>query len=396
MIDQKNTFYRNIAQTTPNPIGIEVVRGEGVYLYGPNGEEYIDFVSGICVNNVGHSAPEVVSAIQKQAEKYLHPMVYGEYIMETQVAYAHRLVELLDSKLDTVYFTNSGTEAIEGALKLSKRFTGRQKILCCQNSYHGSTHGSLSITGNEKMKKGYGPFLPQVEFIPYNNFEALAKISDDTACFILEAIQGAGGVVVPDKAYLQAVRNRCDETGTIMILDEIQTGFGRTGHLFAHQGEGIVPDILVLAKALGGGLPLGAFIASQEHMSVLQKDPMLGHITTYGGNPLCCAAGLATLEKILAEDMISSIPSKEKILLSELKHPAIKELRGRGLLYALIMDDFETVDRIKDECLRRGLLTIFFLNIDNGLRISPPLNISEEEMYKSVKRLLDSIRCVCD
>ncbi|MEM9935168.1 MAG: aspartate aminotransferase family protein [Bacteroidota bacterium] len=391
MREKLESFKQILAQTTPEPVGIAIERGKGIYLYGPNGERYIDFISGISVNNVGHSAPEVVQAIQQQAARYLHPMVYGEYILEPQLAYAEKLLSLLDNYFGSIYFTNSGTEAIEGSLKLAKKLTGRSKILSCWNSYHGSTHGSLSITGNDWMKEGYGPFLPNVQHIPFNDREAIRQIDEETACIVIEALQGAGGMVVPEKGYLEAVADRCKAVGALMILDEIQTGFGRTGSLFMHQAEGFVPDILVLAKALGAGLPIGAFITSQERMQRLQKDPILGHITTYGGNPLSCAAGLASLNKILDEDLINQIPAKEAILKERLKHPLIKTLRGKGLMYALIMEDFDQVARLNKILLKNGLLSCYFLNIKNGLRLAPPLIITEEEMHYCCEVILASL-----
>ncbi len=387
----ETAFYKHLAQTTPEATGIPIVRADGIYLYGPNGEQYMDAISGICVNNVGHNAPEVVQAIKDQSEKYLHPMVYGEYILEPQIAYATKLLEVLNGAFESVYFTNSGTEAIEGALKLAKRYTGRQEIISCWNSYHGSTHGSLSVSGNLERKQGYGPLLPMVRFIRYNAWEDVKQITEQTACVIIEALQGAGGMIVPQPGYLQAVKERCESVGALMILDEIQTGFGRTGSLFAHQFEEVVPDILVLAKALGAGIPLGAFIARKEVMQVLSHDPMLGHITTYGGNPLACAAGLALLNKVIDEELVGQIPNKEAIILNKLKHYRIRKLRGRGLMYALIMKDFEEVYQLKKAMLRRGMLSCFFLNIDNGLRITPPLTITEEEIHLMITGILKAL-----
>ncbi|MEL6192015.1 MAG: aspartate aminotransferase family protein [Bacteroidota bacterium] len=391
MREKLETFKHILAQTTPEPVGIEIERGEGINLYGPNGEKYIDFISGISVSNVGHSAPEVVKAIQEQAAKYLHPMVYGEYLLEPQIAYAEKLLILLDDYFESIYFTNSGTEAIEGSMKLAKKLTGRQKIISCWNSYHGSTHGSLSLLGNDWMKEGYGPLLPNVQQIPFNDREALNQIDGETACIVIEALQGAGGMVTPDEGYLKAVSDRCKEVGALMILDEIQTGFGRTGSLFMHQTEDFVPDILVLAKALGAGLPVGAFITSQDRIKALRENPILGHITTYGGNPLSCVAGLASLNKILNENLISQIPAKEVILKERLQHPLIKTLRGRGLMYALIMEDFDQVAKLNKILLKNGLLSCFFINIKNGLRLAPPLIITEEEMHNCCDVILASL-----
>jgi acetylornithine/succinyldiaminopimelate/putrescine aminotransferase len=377
----KAYFYQHVAQTSPESIAIEVERAEGIYLYGPEGQRWIDFISGICVSNVGHGAPEVVQAVQAQAARYLHTMVYGESIMAPQVQYARLLAEVLGPDLDHVYFGNSGAEANEGALKVAKRYTGRQRLVAFTNSYHGHTHGALSVTGSEQMKEGYGPFLPDVSFLRYNQVEDLARIDQATAAVIVEAIQGAGGVILPEAGYLQALRQRCDETGALLILDEIQTGFGRTGHLFAHQGMGIRPDILTLAKALGGGLPLGAFITRQEVMEVIQTRPVLGHINTFGGGPVACAAGLALLRKVIDEDLASQAPAKGAQIHARLaSHPLLREVRGMGLLMALIFEDARTADQVRRAALQRGLLTIGFLNINHGLRISPPLTISEAEI----------------
>jgi len=387
----KKLFYRHVAQTSEESIGLEVVKAEGIYLYGPKGEKWIDITSGICVSNVGHGAPEILQALEQQAKLYLHPMVYGEVIMAPQVQYAALLAELLGEDLDAVYFGNSGAEAIEGALKIAKKYTGRGEIISFYNSYHGSTHGAMSVTGSEKKKKGYGPFLPQVNFIRFNEPEDLHAISQQTACVIVEAIQGAGGVILPKKGFLQALKQRCKETGTLLIMDEIQTGFGRTGHMFAHQAYDCKPDILVLAKALGGGLPLGAFISSQKIMQVIQTDPILGHLTTFGGHPLSCATGMALVQKIQQDKLLERIPKLENILIHRLKHPKILELRGKGLIYALLFDDFATTEAIRKSALKKGLLSIGFLNIDHGLRICPPLTITESELHQACDILLAAI-----
>jgi acetylornithine/succinyldiaminopimelate/putrescine aminotransferase len=384
----KDNFYRHVAQTSPESIGIEVSHAQGIYLYGPEGERWIDFLSGICVSNVGHSAPEVVAAVQHQAARYLHTMVYGESIMAPQVQYAQLLAEVLGTGLEYVYFGNSGAEANEGALKVAKRYTGRQKLVAFHNSYHGHTHGALSVTGSDYMREGYGPFLPGVDFIRYNDFEDLSAIDEQTAAVIVEAIQGAGGVILPAPGFLPALRKRCDETGALLILDEIQTGLGRTGTLFAHQGMGFRPDILTLAKALGGGLPLGAFITRREVVEVIQDKPILGHINTFGGGPVACAAGHALLRKVIDEELApQAIPKGQRIRERLEGHALLREVRGLGLLMALIFADFETADRVRRAALRRGLLTIGFLNIKNGLRISPPLTITEAEIDEAGDKL---------
>lgn len=387
----RDLFFQHVAQTSGESIGIEVKKADGIYLYGPHGEKWIDITSGICVSNVGHGAPEILEAIQKQSQLYLHPMVYGEAIMAPQTLYAAELAKLLGPGLDCVYFGNGGAESIEGALKIAKKYTGKQEIISFHNAYHGSSHGALSVTGSEKKKKGYGPLLPKVSFIRFNSFKDLEQITEKTACVIVEAIQGAGGCILPKAGFLKALKNRCKEVGCLLILDEIQTGLGRTGDMFAHQDLDFKPDILVLAKALGGGLPLSAFISSREIMSVIQDNPVLGHLTTYGGHPVSCAAGLALLTKIQEEKLLDRIPYLEKILRDRLKHPEILEIRGKGLMYAVLFKDFATSEAIRKEALSRGLLTIGFLNIDNGLRISPPLTISEAELHTACDILLEAV-----
>ncbi|MEO1450135.1 MAG: aspartate aminotransferase family protein [Bacteroidota bacterium] len=387
----RQAFFKHVAQTSAVSLAMEVERAEGVYLYGPDGKRWVDFISGICVSNVGHCAPEVVSALQSQSERYLHTMVYGDSIMSPQVQYAQKLTSLLAPGLDKVYFGNSGAEAMEGALKVAKKFTGRTQIISCYNAYHGSTHGALSVGGNARKRLGYGPFLPGVSFIQFNRIGDLAKITHRTAAVCVEAIQGAGGVILPEPGYLAALRQRCTETGTLLILDEIQTGLGRTGTLWAHEQEGFVPDILLLAKALGGGLPMGAFITREEVVSVIQDNPFLGHINTFGGGPMAAAAGLATLNKILDEDLLARVPILEQILQERLQHPAITTLRGRGLMYAVLFASGEMAQRIQAIAFELGLLTIGFLHIKNGLRIAPPLTMTDAEMHEACDILLEAI-----
>src|SRR5882757_9649095 len=331
----RQLFLANNAQTTDFPLLLEFERAEGIYMYDKEGKAFIDLISGIGVSNLGHSNPYVISAIKDQLDKYMHLMVYGEYVQTPQVRFAEKLISILPSNLQSVYFTNSGAEAVEGALKLAKRFTGRQQIIACNNSYHGSTHGALSVMGNEEFKQAYRPLLPGVGFIRFNNPEDLELITDKTACVIIETIQGEAGIRVPDAAYMQALRHRCNETGTLLILDEIQAAFGRTGKLFAFEHFNIEPDILLLAKALGGGMPIGAFIPSNDIMSALKENPILGHITTFGGHPVCCAAGLAALEVLLNENLIETVEAKSALFRELLIHPAIKEFRGKGLMLAI-------------------------------------------------------------
>lgn len=367
---------------------LQIERAKGIYLYGPGAKPYIDFVSGFAVSNVGHCHPKVVQAIKDQVDRYMHLAVYGEYIQSPQVLYAAKMVSVLPDLINSVYFVNSGAEATEGALKLAKRFTGRSKIISCNHAYHGSTHGALSVMGNEYYKEAYRPLLPDVHFIEFNKIEDLHIIDENTACIIMETIQGEAGVRVPDVVYMQALRKRCDDTGTLLILDEIQTGFGRTGKLFAFEHYDIVPDILLLAKGIGGGMPIGAFCANRNVMNVLAENPILGHITTFGGHPVCCAAGLATLEAILEEDMLNGIDEKEALIRSLLIHPAIKEVRGMGLMLCIQLETFKQVEEISKLCIESGVIIDWFLHCDTALRIAPPLVITNDEIKKACKIIL--------
>lgn len=383
MLSLKQLFLLNNAQTSFTPRMLHIERAEGVYLYGPDDKPYIDFVSGFAVSNVGHRHPKVVQAIKDQVDKYMHLAVYGEYIQSPQVLYATKIVSVLPETINSVYFVNSGAEATEGALKLAKKYTGRKKIISCNKAYHGSTHGALSVMGNEYYKDAYQPLLPGVEFIEFNKAEDLLKIDTDTACVIMETIQGEAGVRVPDLTYMQALRKRCTETGTLLILDEIQTGFGRTGKLFAFEHYAISPDILLLAKGIGGGMPIGAFCASRDIMSTLADNPILGHITTFGGHPVCCAAGLATLTAIMDENMMEGIDEKEALLRRELVHPAIKEVRGQGLMLCIQLDSFAQVEQVSKLCIQNGVIVDWFLHCDTALRIAPPLVITHEEIVRA-------------
>jgi acetylornithine/N-succinyldiaminopimelate aminotransferase len=370
---------------------LEFERAEGVYMYDAKGKPYLDLISGIGVSNLGHSHPYVINAIKDQLDKYMHLMVYGEYVQTPQVRFAEKLTSLLPHNLNSVYFVNSGAEAVEGALKLAKRFTGRSQIVACYNSYHGSTHGALSVMGNEEYKQAYRPLLPGVNFIRFNNIDDLQFITEETACVVIETIQGEAGIRVPDKVYLQALRKRCTETGALLILDEIQAAFGRTGKLFAFEHYDIVPDILLLAKALGGGMPIGAFISSNEIMSALKENPILGHITTFGGHPVCCAAGLAALEVLLHEDFISKVESKSNLFSQLLVHPAIKEVRGKGLMLAIELESFEFNKKVIDRCIANGVVTDWFLHCSNSMRIAPPLIIREDEIRIACEVILEAI-----
>ena len=391
-MNQRELFLQHVAQTSPEPMGLEIVKADGITLYDANGKEYIDLIGGISVANVGHRHPKVIAAIQKQLEAYLHIMVYGEFIETPQVQYAKLLTDHLPPSLGCVYFTNSGAEAVEGAMKLAKRVTNRTQIISFTNSYHGSTQGALSIIGSEYWRNAFRPLLPGILHLPYNSIDALNSITEETACVIAETIQGEAGVVAPSNEWMQALRKKCSATGTLLILDEIQTGFGRTGRLWGFEHFDIVPDILLLGKALGGGMPLGAFVASQQLMQELMRDPVLGHITTFGGHPVCCAAGMAAMKVILEEKIIDSVQQKEKLFKSLLIHSKIRAIRSFGLWLALEFDSFETNKKIIDACIRRGILTDWFLFSSSSLRISPPLIISEEEIKKvsfTVREILD-------
>ncbi|RYU90769.1 aspartate aminotransferase family protein [Mucilaginibacter terrigena] len=391
MLTLRQLFLNNNAQTTHFPLLLEFERAEGVYIYDAEGKPYIDLISGIGVSNLGHSNPKVVQAVKDQVDKYMHLMVYGEYVQTPQVRFAEKLVSVLPSSLNSVYFTNSGTEAVEGALKLAKRFTGRQQVVAFNGSYHGSTHGALSVMGNEEYKQAYRPLLPGVNFISLNSIPDLELITDQTACVILETIQGEAGIRVPDAAYMQALRKRCTETGALLILDEIQAAFGRTGKLFAFEHFDILPDILLLAKALGGGMPVGAFIAPVHIMSAFKENPILGHITTFGGHPVCCAAGLAALEVLIEEKLLAQVAEKEAIVRKRLIHPAIKQIRGKGLMLAIEFESFELNKKIIDRCIENGVITDWFLHCSNAMRVAPPLIITPTELIHACDIIMEAI-----
>ncbi len=351
----------------------------------------MDLVSGFAVSNIGHRHPRVIKAIKDQVDRYMHVTVYGEFVQAPQVLFAEKLISVLPDNLNSVYFVNSGAEATEGAIKLAKRFTGRSRIISCYNAYHGSTNGALSVMGNEYYKQAYRPLLPDVHFMHFNQPEDLNLIDSDTACVILETIQGEAGIRVPGRAYLQALRQRCDETGALLILDEIQTGFGRTGKLFAFEHFGIVPDILLLAKGIGGGMPIGAFIANRTVMDSFKENPVLGHITTFGGHPVSCAAGLATLEAILDENMIDGIGKKEALFRDLLNHPSVREVRGMGLMLGIQLSTFEQVQSVSRYCATKGIIVDWFLNDDTTLHISPPLTITEKDIREACKIFIEAV-----
>lgn len=351
----------------------------------------MDLVSGFAVSNIGHRHPRVVKALKEQIDRYLHVTVYGEFVQSPQVYLATKLISLLPKELSCVYFTNSGTEATEGAMKIAKKFTGRQAIIAANRSYHGSTQGALSLMGAEKYRQPYAPLLPQVSFVEYNKMADLDAITESTAAVVLESIQGEAGIRVPGVEYMNAVRKRCDETGALLILDEIQSGLGRTGKLFAFEHYGIVPDILLTAKALGGGMPLGAFIARHEVMGVIKENPMLGHITTFGGHPVSCAAGLASLETILEEHLMDTVEQKHLLFKKLLVHPHIKELRGKGLMMSIQLETFKQVEKVSYCCAENGVMIDWFLHHETALRLAPPLTITQDEIREACRILLEAI-----
>ncbi|MFM2139221.1 MAG: hypothetical protein RJA57_1528 [Bacteroidota bacterium] len=386
----RELFLRHVAQTSPAPIGLEIVRAEGCLLYDAQGRSCLDLIGGISVANTGHRHPRVLQAIRDQLDAYLHVMVYGEFIESPQVQYAELLSRHLPSSLNAVYFTNSGTEAIEGAMKLAKRVTGRTEIVSFAHSYHGSTQGALSVMGDEYWKNAFRPLLPGIRQEVYGEPASIDRIDAYTACVIAETVQAEAGVRSPDPEWMKALRERCTRTGTLLVLDEIQAGFGRTGTLWGFEEYGVVPDILVLGKALGGGMPLGAFIADKSRMDAFTGDPVLGHITTFGGHPVCCAAGKAALELLLEEGWIRTVREKEALFHSLLQHPAIRGIRSCGLWMAVDLGSFERCKEVIDRCIRAGVLTDWFLFAPQCLRISPPLVISEDQIRHACQVILEA------
>ena len=391
-MNQRSLFLQHVGQTSTAPLALSFVRAEGCIMWDEAGRPFIDLISGISVCNVGHRHPRVVQAIRDQTDKYLHLLVYGELVETPQVAFATRLAGLLPAPLDMIYFTGSGSEATEGAMKLAKRVTGRPEIVAFKHSYHGSTQGALSIMGDEYWRNAFRPLLPGVAHLDYGSMTDLSMITERTACVVAETIQAEAGVNRPSEAWMKALRRRCDETGTLLVLDEIQAGFGRTGHLWGFEAFGIRPDILLLGKALGGGMPLGAFVASRAHMMQLTEGPVLGHITTFGGHPVCCAAGLAGLEALLEEGLIEDVARKSALLTSMLVHPRIRAVRSAGLLMAVEFGSFEENKRIIDRCIEKGLMTDWFLFAAHCMRIAPPLIISDEQIATACR----IIREACD
>ncbi|GAB3647745.1 aspartate aminotransferase family protein [Echinicola sediminis] len=390
-MNNRQLFLSHLAQTTDFPLLIEIEKAEGIYMYGPNGERYVDLISGIGVSNVGHRHPRVLGAIQEQLDKYLHLMVYGEYVQSPQTKLAKELTSTLPEKLDNVYLVNSGSEAVEGALKLAKRYTGRREIISCTNAYHGSSHGALSVGGNEIFKRAYRPLLPGMANITFGNSEELNSITEETAAIIVETVQGEAGIRIGSEAFFKALRHRCNETGTLLILDEIQAGFGRTGKFWAFEHYGIQPDILVCAKGMGGGMPIGAFIASRSIMEVFKNNPLLGHITTFGGHPVSAAAALATIRVLKEENLIGQVERKANLFKKRLTHKKINSIRNKGLMMAVQFDSFEVLKPIIDRAIELGVITDWFLFCDDSMRIAPPLTISEEEIEEACRIILQAI-----
>jgi acetylornithine/succinyldiaminopimelate/putrescine aminotransferase len=400
-VTDRQLFLQHIAQTSDFPLGLEIERAEGVFIFGQDGKSYMDLISGIGVSNVGHRHPHVLRAIQNQLDKYLHLMVYGEYVQTPQTQLAHALTQTLPDTLNTVYFTNSGTEAVEGAMKLAKRYTGRLEIISCFNAYHGSSQGALSLSGDENFKRNYRPLLPGIRHIQHGNPAHIEQITHQTAAVVMEVIAAEAGVRVPDVAYLQAVRQRCTDVGALLIFDEIQTGFGRTGTFWAFEGFGAVPDVLLCAKGMGGGMPIGAFISSADIMQVFRNNPILGHITTFGGHPVSCASSLATLQVIQGKSagarsvdtgkLYEQAEAKGQLFRQLLVHPAIKAIRGKGLMLAVEFDSFAVLKPIIDRAILKGIITDWFLFCDNSMRIAPPLIITEAQIREACAVILEAI-----
>lgn len=394
-MNNRELFFKNLAQTSPFPLAFEITKAEGCYMYGPNGEKYLDLISGIAVSNIGHRHPHVISKIKEQLDKYMHLMVYGEIVQAPQVQLAKKLGELLPWKEKTqTYLVNSGSEAIEGAIKLAKRYTGKTKLISCKNAYHGSTHGALSLMGNELFKESFRPLLPGITHIQYGNTNDLSWIDKNTAAIVIEPIQGEAGVKIASKNYFNELLNKCKQTGTLIIADEIQSGFGRTGNWFAFEKVGLIPDIVVMAKGMGGGLPIGAFASDVDVMNCLTNNPILGHITTFGGHPVCSVAALASIEVIANEKLLINVIERSAQFKKNLIHPAIKEIRGEGLMLAVELDCFENVQKVIEYCLGKGLFTDWFLFCDNSIRVAPPLIISEEETDFAINTLLEVLNKV--
>ncbi|MDR2836399.1 MAG: aspartate aminotransferase family protein [Bacteroidales bacterium] len=394
MFTKTELFLKYLGQTSDSPYLVEVERAEGIYLFSPEGKKYFDLISGVSVSSLGHNSEIVNNAIIKQVNKHLHLMVYGEFVQSSQILLAEYLVNLLPKELNSVYFVNSGSEAVEGAIKLAKKFTGKYKMFAYKNAYHGSTAGALSLCGNDDFKKSAQPLLPNIHFLEPNNFEQLEKIDAETACVILEPIQAEAGIIIFEKFYLKSLRKKCTDLGCLLIFDEIQTGFGRTGKMFGFENFDVIPDIICFAKALGGGMPLGAFVAPKKIMDFFKFSPVLGHITTFGGHPVCCAAAHASLKFINENQLYKSIEQKSQLFKNLLKHDKIKEIRGIGLLLAIELESFDNILKLVKKGIELGFITDWFIFHDSAFRIAPPLTISEQEIIEAcdlVLKALDSI-----
>ena len=392
MLNNRQLFLQHLAVPAEIPDAIEIVKAEGIFIYDTEGKTYIDLVSGVSVSNIGHRHPKVVQAIEEQLKKYMHLMVYGKYIQSPQVKLAGKLTSLLPENLQSVFFVNSGSEAIEGAVKLAKRVTGRREIVAFKNAYHGSTHGALSILGNEEMKYAYRPLLPGIRFLQFNQETELENITEQTAAVVIEPVQAEAGILIPDKSYMKALRNRCNETGTLLIFDEVQMGFGRTGKLFAFEHFDVVPDILCLAKAMGGGMPIGAFVSGKEHMNTLTHNPALGHITTFGGHPVSCAAALASLEVILDENLTEQANTKGELFKNRLEeHAKVDHIRQAGLMLAIELKPEFSIPKLVKILQQNGLIVDQFLFNNHSFRIAPPLTITYEEIDKVVEKVIKSL-----
>lgn len=392
MTSLKNDFFKHQAQTTPHSLALEIVKADGSYVYGADGKAYLDFIAGVSANSLGHNHPKVSKAIKDQVDVYTHVMVYGEFIQQPQTELCKFLADKLPENLNTVYLVNSGTEATEGALKLAKRVTGRAEVVAAKNAYHGNTQGAMSVCGAEEQNSAFRPLIPGSKFITFNKEEDLLKINEHTAAVILETIQGGAGFIVSEDGYLEKVRKRCTEVGALLILDEIQSGIGRTGKLFGFEHYNCIPDILITGKGLGGGMPIGAFISDFKLMEKLQNHPKLGHITTFGGHPVIAAAALATLKEITETNLMQEALRKEALFRKYLVHPAIKEIRGKGLMLALMLENDAVATDLVLKCMDNGLLLFFLLFEKKAVRISPPLTISDEEIKKGCEIILETVK----
>lgn len=392
MPTQRQLFFEYLGLPSSRPLGLEISSAKGIYLYAPDGKDYIDMVSGVAVSNLGHQHPEIIRAVKDQADRYMHLMVYGEFIQSPQVQLAEALAGVLPAQLHSAFFVTSGSEALEGAMKLAKRYSGRTEVMAFKNAYHGGTQGALSIAGNESIKNSFRPLIPDISFLEFNNFADLDRISAKTACVVAETIQAEAGIILPEEGFLELLRERCSATGALLIIDDVQMGMGRTGNMFSFEHYGIFPDILCLAKAFGAGMPLGAFISSKEIMSTLTHNPELGHITTFGGHPVSCAAALASINYLTSTKIFESAERKAGLFIERLSgHPAIKAIRHKGLMLGIELDSLESVQKLISVFLDNGLVADSFLFRPQAFRIAPPLIITEEEIHLTCDRILKSL-----